>query len=354
MDKMSEHHWKRRWRSLMAAVLSGALIVATAGSVGAGSEPCRVKNLDSGQRHSKLQSAVTAATSGDRIEVRGTCRGSTTIDRDLTVKGYWTRAWGRARLEGTEVGTFVLTVKPGVSLTLKSTTAFAARADRDGNGGGLMNRGTATLKSARVRGPSYATAIVNEGSITISGTSDIGNVQNRGELTLGGQSSMDGRRQDYGPYSAGIYNEGLLTLNGRSSIVDNRNDGVLNYGTVFLNGESRVARNRRGVFNRGIVVMNDTGRVVHNDSTGIYIQLKGTLTMNDRSWVSHNEAPRGAGVFVRNGTLTMNDGSRIRYNRARIEGGGLYVGNGTLFGVRCGPGGDANVRRNNPQDCFFE
>ena len=43
-----------------------------------------------------------------------------------------------------------------------------------------------------------------------------------------------------------------------------------------------------------------------------------------------------------------------KYNEARIEGGGLYVGRGTLDGVRCGPASDANVRYNDPQDCVFE
>ncbi len=56
-------------------------------------EPCRVRNVDSGQRYTKLPPAIVEATAGDRIELRGTCRGSATVDRDLVINGRWTKPW---------------------------------------------------------------------------------------------------------------------------------------------------------------------------------------------------------------------------------------------------------------------
>jgi hypothetical protein len=317
-----------------------------------------VRNAETGQRYSKLQAAIGAASAGDRIEVRGTCRGTTTVDRDLAIKGVWTTAWGRARLEGNRSGAFTLTVEPGVTLTLKSTTVYGNRADRDGVGGGLRNRGTTTFRGTHVRGPGYGTAVVNEGTLMLEGKSRIGDgVVNEGEMTVNHEGRIDGGwRGHSGPYPAyGVYNVGRLTLNDASGVVDNRADGVFNRGDLVLNDESRVIRNgESGVFNRGRVVMNEASRIARNDGPGVYIQRDGSLTMSGRSWVSRNQSARGAGVFLRSGTLTMSGNSRIRYNEARIEGGGLYVGRGTLEGVRCGPATDANVRYNDPQDCVFE
>lgn len=324
----------------------------------AGREPCRVRNVDGAQSHTSLQPAIAAATPGDRLEVRGTCRASATVDRDLVVKGRWTRAWGRARLEGRRDGRFVMTIEPGVAFVLRSMTVFGNRADRDGTGGGLLNHGITTLNDTRVRGPGYGTAVVNTGSLTINAQSRVGDgVENEGDLTLNQQSRIDGGGRGHsGPYLAmGVYNAGLVTLNGRSGIVDNRWYGISNRGTLVLNDESRITGNgRSGIHNRGSVVMNDSSRISHNDGAGVYTQHGGSLTMSGRSWISRNKAARGAGVFLRSGALTMADDSRIRHNKAGTKGGGLYVGAGTLVGVRCGPSSDANVRNNKPRDCVFE
>ena len=114
-----------------------------------------------------------------------------------------------------------------------------------------------------------------------------------------------------------------------------------------------VRNTKAGIWSRGPVILNDSSRICSNDGRGIYVQ-GGSITLNGRSWISYNRGARGAGVFVRNSTLVMNDRSRIRHNRATIEGGGVYAGGATLTGVRCGPGPGANVRANQPQDCFVE
>ncbi len=252
----------------------------------------------------------------------------------------------------------MLTVEKDVTLVLKSTKVFGARADRDGIGGGLLNQGVTTLKNVRLRGPGYGTAMVNRGTLVLAGESRVGDgVENEGEMTLNDQSRIaGGRRGHSGPYLAmGVYNVGLLTLNDDSGIVQNRWYGVSNEGVLVLNDAGRIVRNgRSGVFDRGSVIMNDSSRISHNGGAGVSIQKAGALTMNGRSWISRNRAARGAGVFLRSGTLTMNQQSRIRHNEAGIEGGGLYVGAGALSGVACGPTNEANIRHNEPHDCFFE
>lgn len=346
----------RRVVVLVVSVMLAVGLTTTAGN--ARSEPCRVRNADSGREFVRLQPAIAAAAAGDRVEVRGTCRGSSTVDKPLFIKGRTTRAWGRARLEGNRTGAFVLSVPADVELTLGTLAIVGNRADRHGVGGALLNRGTMTLNSARIRGPVYGTAIVNEGTLVLNGTSRVRDgVENGGEMMLNDKSRIDGgNRAHTGPYDAsGAQNDGLLTLNDSSEIRDNRGHGVFNEGALVLNGASRIIGNgRSGVFDRGTITLNGSSRISRNRGTGVYIQKSGTLTMNGRSWISRNSAAKGAGVFLRHGTLTMNDDSTIRYNEARYRGGGIYVARATLSGVHCGPGAGANVRHNKPRDCFFE
>ena len=141
----------RRVVVLVVSVMLAVGLTTTAGN--ARSEPCRVRNADSGREFVRLQPAIAAAAAGDRVEVRGTCRGSSTVDKPLFIKGRTTRAWGRARLEGNRTGAFVLSVPADVELTLGTLAIVGNRADRDGVGGALLNRGTMTLNSARIPRP---------------------------------------------------------------------------------------------------------------------------------------------------------------------------------------------------------
>ena len=346
-------------RMAIALVVSVALCVGLSATAGnAAGEPCRVRNVSTGQQFNRLQPAISAATAGNRIEVRGTCRGSAIVDRDLVIKGRWTRAWGSALLEGSRTGAYVISVRADVKLTLSTLVMIGNRADRYGTGGALLNHGTTLLKSARVRGQAYGTAIVNQGALTFFGTSRAADgVVNHGEMTVNDKSRLDGgMRAHVGPWGPdGAKNYGVLTLNDTSRVSGNRGHGVFNGGTLVLNGASRIVRNgRAAVYNRGTITMNGSSRISRNSNIGVYIQKGGTLTMNERSWISQNSAINGAGVFLRRGTLTMNDDSRIRYNHARRKGGGIYVTRATLSGVRCGPSANANVRHNKPHNCYFE
>jgi hypothetical protein len=77
---------------LGAVALAGAMVAGLAPAAGAAPPSCRVKNLtqdtwfatESGQA---LTRAIAAARPGDRLNVFGRCRGSFSIDKDLSVFG---------------------------------------------------------------------------------------------------------------------------------------------------------------------------------------------------------------------------------------------------------------------------
>lgn len=117
-------------------------------------------------------------------------------------------------------------------------------------------------------------------------------------------------------------------------------------GRATLDGQrkGRVLTVARGVSVtlRGLTI--ERGR----DPEGGGVRVAGSLRMRDVV-VRDNRARRGAGIDIRPpGRLRLIGSSLIKGNTAGREGGGLR-NLGTMFGVRCGAGG--NVRGNTPDDC---
>jgi peptidoglycan-N-acetylglucosamine deacetylase len=118
------------------------------GSPSAPPTACRVRNLGTGAVHPSLQKAARAASAGDRLTVQGTCTGSTTLRKDLRIKGTRTASSGPPVLSGGKSGR-VLTVAPGVSVTIRGLVIRWGATD--GAGGGVLNRGTLNLRDVIVR-----------------------------------------------------------------------------------------------------------------------------------------------------------------------------------------------------------
>lgn len=397
----------------VALLLLLAQMMAVTPAVAAPAKACRVTDLDSAQTYSRLQPAVEAAKPHARLVVRGTCRGGTLIDADLSIVGTPTVRSGKPTLAGTRDGS-VLTVQHS-AVVIKNLTVEGGRvqwtapkpryaggiANLDGTltlrdvvvrrnrgmkGGGIYNSGTLMLTGATVVTENRAgrhAAIHNDGMLIIGGTTrvtrNLGGIFNRGTLTLRGDSRVDHNRAwqgdgaivNIGSFTMddassvrgngdlGVDNTGTLTLNGASSIIGNWN-GVDTSGTLTMNDRSRISRNAlSGISNSiGGVVMNDDTQINGNGryrglagyyTTGGVVNYGGALTLNDQARVIRN---RNWGVYNHHGgTLTMTDTSRISGNRGLGKrGGGVHEG--TLTGVTCGSGG--NVNGNTPDDCHVE
>ena len=177
---------------------------------------CRVRNSETGRTRTSLQKAVDAARAGDRLTVRGICRGLSTVGKDLTISGIRPKGSGEPTLAGMDRGT-VLRVRTGLSVKIENLTIRGGAGDQ---GGGIINRGTLTLRSVVVRGN--------------RATGAGGGIVNSGRLVLAGASSVRGNTSR--AKGGGIVNSGTLTMAQGSSVSGNTSalpgGGVANRGTL--------------------------------------------------------------------------------------------------------------------------
>jgi hypothetical protein len=169
-----------------------------------------------------LQAAVDAAHDGDRLTVKGLCRGSTTIREDLVIIGIATPTSGTPMLSG--VGRMrVLTIKTPASVRLRDLKVVRGNGK---HGGAILNRGRLVLGDVVVT-RSYSPpwwpggGVANLGKLILNGASSIrgngadqaGGVENHkhARLTLNGSSTIAGNGATY---AGGVYNAGTLVMNG--------------------------------------------------------------------------------------------------------------------------------------------
>ena len=260
----------RRACALLAHTALLVALLATTPATAASATACRVKNFDTGVTSNSLQKAVKAARPGHRLVVRGTCKGSTTIAKNLTIRGVRSATLGQPILDGAKRGT-VMSVKPKAKVTLRHLTVRRGVA---GTGGGIVNQGILVLGDVIVRANSaaYGGGVYNYGSLTLNGSSSIranvtvtpGRADNSGSHTRVGSGSSPALTPDVS--GGGVLNAGTLTMNGSSSIHGNRTDiwggGVYNAGTLTLNGSSSISGNRAGDIGGGVYNVGDFSGVV--------------------------------------------------------------------------------------------
>ncbi len=255
-----------RYGGLLA--VSGLVVLALAvwASPASSARPdCLVVDTNADQSYTALQDAVSAATAGDTLFVKGSCTGTTTIDRSLTIVGHSNGGSKTATLDGNHLGS-VLTVGSGVEVTLTNLVVT-------GGVCGIVNNG---------------------GTVNLNGESAV-----RDNTCFGG---------------GGILNAGTVNLNDASSVSGNNasiGGGIWNAaGTVNLNDNSSVNGN-------------------HADFRGGGIYNAGTVNLNDTSTISGNTAgTRGGGIFNFTGvsfTLNLNGGT-VSGNTAGIEGNDIFTG----------------------------
>jgi hypothetical protein len=324
--------------SMSIALALAATLLATAPASAASPTACRVRNLDTGVTSTSLQQAVNRAANGHRLRVRGTCRGSTVIRKSLRIIGLLGFP-SRVGLVGTGKGR-VVTIGRNATVRIEGLRIGRGNAPA---GGGILNRGTLSLRDVRVRGnaaQSFGGGVVNVGTLTLHGS------------TI---------RSNTASYCAGAWNEGTFVLNTTSSIRLNTTPdqdvdplggggwggGVCNHGTLTLNGSSSIRWNRAFFAGGGVVNM-------------------GAVTLNGYSSIRGNSLPPDTGVLVGpslgggiwNGdlatSLAMRDASSITGNSAGVGGGVWSHDASVLDGVVCAPDVGANVHGNSPDQCAVE
>ena len=132
-------------RASMIATLVVAVWIVVGASPTAVAKPpsCAVSNQGNHKDYGSLQAAVTAATAGDTLKVKGTCIGTTLIDRDITLRGV-----GKATLDGNAQGR-VLRIGGGTT-TIRDLTITNGKTSS--LGGGIYVATAAVLDHVLVTG----------------------------------------------------------------------------------------------------------------------------------------------------------------------------------------------------------
>jgi hypothetical protein len=387
------------------------VIVPAAGA----SKSCSVTSTGSGQSYGTLEEAVSAATAGDTLQVKGTCYGTTTIAKNLTIVGQNGSGSGQATLDGAKSGS-VVTVEPGVTvaitrvtitggsgspepfifivgggitnfgslrLTDSTVSGNTASAFGGGKGGGIFNggeyrpRASLTITDSTVSGNEAGTGgggIANgEGKVTINdstvsrntATQDGGGIAEvRGSLTITDSTVADNTATaSYGVGGGIAVTAGSVTLT-NSTVRGNAaplGGGGIFGATTFIGGRphSLTLDNSAVTRNTATGSFEFEGKKFPGKGGGI-LDFAGTVTLNGSSSVSRNEAAGDGGGIYSGKTeehladsVILNDSSSVTRNTAGGEGGGIYSDKSGGATLTFGIGWTGSVSRNEPDDIFF-
>jgi hypothetical protein len=397
-------------RLLVAAIFAVTLTMAQTIPASAGSPTdCRVRNTVTGKTYTAPQAAVDAAKRGDRLTVRGTCRGRTIIDRSIVIVGV---PEADPRRPPTLTGgnkAWVIVLRKALKVRIGGLRIQGTE-DPCYAGQGIRNLGNLTLSDVEVR--RLYGGIANEGRLRLIGAASVedncrSGVVNHGVMAMRDTSRVVRNAQGLPPTmvhgALAFHNTGTLTMDGSSRISHN-GEVLYNNGSMTMNGTSVISHNPVANNRQGVLTLNDSSSIRSNHlpaaecgsrsgSAGLAcpwescagVENAGTLTLNDTSSIRDNSAGGNGGGVCNSGSLTLNDSSSINGNSAggrgggvqmnryaasppsltmagnsaivgnsASEGGGIWysVANATLGSVTCGP--DGNVYGNTPDDCHVE
>ena len=320
----------------LAGVMAAGLVVAMAPAEPASAatpKACKVRNVTKGASFSSLAAAVKIARNGNKLTVKGTCKGSTAVGgKRLTITGVRTKTSGVPTLMSNGKAPVLKVKGPSAVVTLKK---LSVKGDPDRvlgfEGGGIkVERGKLVLRSVIVRG--FTVSRRGGGISAFFGT-----------VKLFGSSTV--RNNVAAGDGGGIHAEGTgqIVMSGTSSI--QRNITGVDGGGIRLEGGSLV------MFGESSIVDNHTLPSGDGDGGGIFSD-PGGVSMFDTSTIARNSARYGGGILAQS-RLEMSPTSSITDNTARIDGGGIK-GESRFFvpvGVVCAPAENANVFGNTPDQC---
>ena len=138
-------NFRTGWIALSAVVIGVLTAASMTAAANAEAAPCRVRNLQSAQVSTDLQSAIDAASSGDRLRISGTCVGNFSVASSITLRGGQTTP---GTLDGGGNGV-TLTVSSGASVRVRSLT-ITGGLNTVGYGGGIDNEGILRINRSTI------------------------------------------------------------------------------------------------------------------------------------------------------------------------------------------------------------
>lgn len=281
------------------ALAVGMLVVLAPTAVG-GPPSCAVSNTRTHKGYSSLQGAVNAAKAGDTLEVKGTCVGNTSVDRNVTLKGVTNNAFpGTPTLDGGGAGT-VLHVTNGTTTVdgLKITDGVASVESVEGNGccvgGGIAVSGDtagARLVNSLVTGNAASVfgggIDVDDGTLTLVNSTVTGNTSD----SSGGIDSDFGTITLIGSTVSNNTVAGGTACQGVGSCAG----GIWNFGGTLTLIDSTVSGNTATRRGGGIVNQTPTG-----GPTAV-LTLSGTSAITNNHAISDPTVNLGGGIWIRGG-----------------------------------------------------
>lgn len=314
---------RRMAMTLTSAVALTATLLAPVATRAASPTPsvasCTVRNLTHPSTESTLQAAIDDADPNDKLEVRGTCTGITTIGKSIRIVGKRTPATGAPTLDAQGVGRALRITAGTVRLTdLRIIRGIAPDPGPTTQGGLILNEG----------GPLTLTRVTVRTGVAEAG----GGIYSLGPLTL--VDSIVANNE--AAVGGGIHATNRLTIRGTSQVHHNHvnfdGGGILAFGDLTIGGSASVHHNSAGQDGGGLWF-------------GAGVGPAGTVTIRDQARIRDNEATRyGGGIVLDGGTITLRDGAVLAANEAGF-GGGVAILRGTLATQ-----GRSEIRRNTAFD----
>jgi hypothetical protein len=277
-------------------VVAGAAVAVVAAPTALAAQPaCSVSNVRTHKDYAGLQAAVDAAKAADTLEVKGTCGGSTSIGKGLTLKGVSNRAFpGAPTLDGNQGGR-VLDLTAG-STTIRNLAITNGLTS--GSGGGIF-----------VRAAADAAVFDSQIRRNTAGSNNFGGgVEVAGGSLLLVRSSVNSNAAGS---SAGIDMDGATVSLVESEVLGN------------------TATHAPSASGDGCLF----GGVIYACAAGIW-NFHGTLSLSDSDVASNGGAYRGGGMrtdiavaggSVVDGVTYLAGSSTIRDNSASDSGGGIWA-----------------------------
>ncbi|MFZ0250234.1 MAG: right-handed parallel beta-helix repeat-containing protein, partial [Acidimicrobiales bacterium] len=283
--------------------------------------------------YGSLQDAVAGATTGDALEVFGTCTGTTTISTNLTITGQAANGFTAPTLDGgsvdNSVTNSVLTISSG------ATVAIGNLMITDGNaawgGGGILNFGSVTVTGSTISNNTASGGwggggILNDGSLTVTGSTISNNTATDAQGCTVDQTCIGG----------GIFNYPGNSVTVTGSTISNNSAGTQGGGIFQGEGpmavtDSTISNNSAGSYGGGIyndTTVTVTGSTISNNTSGyigggIYNDDGGAPTVTDSTISGNYAASEGGGIYLNLTTMTVTT-STISGNTAGGSGGGIY------------------------------
>jgi hypothetical protein len=308
------HRFRRSDRySLLALVLLGLMagLLGIGSSASAAPATCEVDDSTTLATYGSLQAAIDGASAGNTLEVKGTCVGTSTVTKNLTIKGGSPKV---SILDADGAGS-TLTVNPSVSVTVNRLAIQ--------NGASLLNSHFVVV--------GQNVAWVNVGGAQLPPTSgtkayvSVGRACNGDTLSADPSLKVALIRRGTCVFSEKAAN--VAAAGAIAAVIFNSTPGAFPQATRLVNP---VAIPVVGISGEAGRVMAPAGKLTWTDWTlnGFYAQgcggggicNNGTLALVD-SVLSGNSGTEGGGVLQKSGTLTLAGSTSFSSNRATFGGG---------------------------------